>query len=135
MANDISDRLNDIQEQVSSISESVHNIDKEVALTQQTLKAHTAHDEILDSQIVKQLGLINEGLQRNTDSLMEHMHRTTLLEGFVKDMNNRLSPLEVKHIQEEAVKNWRNETLMKTIKIVGAIGAIITILVTLKMLH
>jgi methyl-accepting chemotaxis protein len=135
MAKDIDSKLNDIQEQVSSISESVHNIDKEVALTQQTLKNHTAHDEILDQQIVKQLGLINEVLQKNTASLDEHIRRTDLLETMVQKMDNRLSPLEVQHIQQEAIITWRHDTLMKAIKIVGAIGSIIAILVALKMLH
>lgn len=135
MSKDIDSKLSDIQDQVNSISESVHSIDKEIALTQQTLKAHTNHDEMLDKQIVEQLGLINEGLRKNTESLNEHMYRTDLLETIVKKMDTRLSPLEVKHIQTEAVDTWRHNALMKTIKIIGAIGVIITILVTLKMLH
>lgn len=132
MSKDIDVKLSGIQDQINDISDVVHKVDKEIALTQQTLKQHTAHDEILDAQIVKQLQAIGVTLQKNTESLIEHMRRTEAVEHLIQKIDSRLEPLEVKHIREEAVRAWRQEFFLKTMKIVGAIGTIIAIVIGIK---
>jgi chromosome segregation ATPase len=120
MAKNIDERLDSIDEKIDGLKESVFNVDKEISLTQQTLKSHTAHDEVIDSQIMDKLSLIGDTLSKNTEYLNEHMRRTEAVEELIIVLERRLSPLEIKDIQEKAIK----DLYIKIGKIITALAAL-----------
>jgi len=137
MAKDLDQRLSYIQDKVEEVSDTVHNIDKELAVHKTTFNDHLKTDE----QMYKEFVRMNDILMANTESLKEHMHRTEvaekrqeLLEDLVKSIDMRLSPFETHKLEDEAIKNYRNEKLKKIGKILGIIATIVGIIVALKTL-
>ena len=88
------EKLNYIQDKLENVSTTVFRIDKELAVTQQSLRDHTEHNAISGKQILEQLRCVNTGLQRNTDSLDMHMEQTYLLKTQQQSFQERLLPVE-----------------------------------------
>jgi methyl-accepting chemotaxis protein len=137
MAKDLEQKLSYIQEKVEEVSDTCHNIDKELAVQKSSFEDHLKTDE----KMYEEFKRMNDILMSNTDSLKEHMHRTSvaenrqqILEDLVKKIDERLSPFEQHKLEEEAVKKYRNEKLKKIGKYLAIIGTIIGILVGLKSL-
>lgn len=128
MAKTADELLLKIDNKIDDVSDSIHKVDKELALHKATFEQHIKQDELMYEEFKR----MNDILQQNTESLKEHMHRTELLEDIVKKMDSRLSPVEIRHIEEEAVKRHRHDMMMKTAKIVGALTALGGLLVALK---
>lgn len=127
MAKDVDDKLNYIQEKIDDVANCVGRIDKEVALQKAAFDDHLKQDE----RMYEEFKRMNDILQQNTDSLKEHMHRTELLEEIVQKMDVRLSPIEKQNIEQQAVKAYRHELMIKLAKIVGAVVGLIGALTTL----
>jgi hypothetical protein len=51
------------------------------------------------------------------------MHRTELLEDLANKMDGRLSPIEKRQIEEDAVRKHKHETLVRWGKILAALVA------------
>jgi polyhydroxyalkanoate synthesis regulator protein len=137
MAKDLDQRLSYIQDKVEEVSDTVHNIDKELAVHKTTFNDHLKTDE----QMYKEFVRMNDILMTNTESLKEHMHRTSIaenrqqiLEDLVKSIDARLSPFETHRLEDEAVKKYRNDKLKKIGKYVTIIATIVGIIVALKSL-
>lgn len=128
MAKTADELLLKIDNKIDDVSDSIHKVDKELALHKAAFEQHIKQDELMYEEFKR----MNDILQQNTESLKEHMHRTELLEDIVKKMDARLSPVEIRHIEEEAVKRHRHDMMMKTAKIVGALTALGGLLVALK---
>jgi DNA repair exonuclease SbcCD ATPase subunit len=128
MAKSLDDMLNKIDEKIDNVSDSIHKIDKEVALQKAAFDEHIKQDE----KMYEEFKRMNDILQQNTDSLKEHMHRTDLLETMITRMDQRLSPIELERIEDEAVKKYRNSKLKKYGKVLGAIATAIGILAAVK---
>jgi DNA repair exonuclease SbcCD ATPase subunit len=128
MAKSLDDMLNKIDEKIDNVSDSIHKIDKEVALQKAAFDEHIKQDE----KMYEEFKRMNDILQQNTDSLKEHMHRTDLLETMIAKMDQRLSPIELERIEDEAVKKYRNSKLKKYGKVLGAIATAIGILAAVK---
>jgi DNA repair exonuclease SbcCD ATPase subunit len=128
MAKSLDDMLNKIDEKLDNVSDSIHKIDKEVALQKAAFDEHIKQDE----KMYEEFKRMNDILQQNTDSLKEHMHRTDLLETMITKMDQRLSPIELERIEDEAVKKYRNSKLKKYGKVLGVIATAIGILAAAK---
>jgi DNA repair exonuclease SbcCD ATPase subunit len=128
MAKSLDDMLNKIDEKIDNVSDSIHKIDKEVALQKAAFDEHIKQDE----KMYEEFKRMNDILQQNTDSLKEHMHRTDLLETMITRMDQRLSPIELERIEDEAVKKYRNSKLKKYGKVLGVIATAIGILAAVK---
>jgi hypothetical protein len=128
MAKTADELLLKIDNKIDDVSDSIHKVDKELALHKAAFEQHIKQDELMYEEFKR----MNDILQQNTESLKEHMHRTELLEDIVKKMDARLSPVEIRHIEEEAIKRHRKEMLIKTGKIVAGITAVIGLLAAAK---
>jgi hypothetical protein len=100
---------------IDHIVETIAKIDKEVALQKVALETHTEQDE----NMYEELKRMNDILQQNTDSLKEHMQNNALLKDMVKTLNKRLEPIELKHIQQEAVRLW----VLSNAKLIAKVGS------------
>lgn len=120
MAKTTEDLLSKIVDKLDELQKSTHSIDKEVAL--QKLAAEERHNDIKAVQHAQDKH--NTILEENTKSLQEHMARTDLLEQAVKKMDERLTPIEIERIQNDAVAKHRRETIIKWAKIAGAATAL-----------
>lgn len=128
MAKNLDEMLSKIDQKLDEVSGSIHKVDKEVALQKAAFDEHIKQDE----KMYEEFKRMNDILQQNTESLKEHMHRTELLEDIVKKMDARLSPVEIRHIEEEAVKKHRKEVLIMWIKIAGAMAALVAVAAAAK---
>lgn len=73
----------------------------------------------------KQLIRMNETLSVNTESLRTHIRRTELLEQATIKLDGRLSELEIKNIERNAIKNWVRNTIILYAKIIAGAGAFV----------
>lgn len=128
MAREVDQKLDDIQDKVEDVANIVHKIDKEVALQKAAFIEHTKQDE----KMYDELKRMNDILVVNTESLKEHMHRSDLLEDLVQKLDKRLSPIEIEHIEEQAIKKYRKEKLIFVLKIIGAVATLVTIGMAIK---
>lgn len=120
MAKTTEDLLTKIVDKLDDLQKSTHNIDKEVAL-QKAASIERGHDI---KAIQEEQKRSNDILQKNTESLNEHMHRTDLLEKAVQQMDARLTPIEVDKIQKEAIAAHRKEMMIKWGKIIAALATL-----------
>lgn len=116
----MADKKDYLQEKLDTIAGAMSNIDKDVALQKAALLAHTEQDEKLCAELTR----MNNILQDNTESLKEHVRRTNLLESVVKNIDDRLNPIEIEHIQKAAVHSWAMNKLKLLGKIGTAVGAV-----------
>lgn len=121
-------KLNYIQSKLDDVAETCSKIDKELALQKAAFDAHLQQDERMYEEFKK----MNKVLRENTDSLKEHMHRTELLEDALIKMDTRLAPIEVEHIQKQAVSEFIHKKAKTIGKIAGAITAIIGLWMLIK---
>lgn len=108
-----------LEDKVDAISEQLHKMDKDSALQQAAFVELSRHHELLYQELKRS----NDILKANTDSLREHMHRTELLEDLANKMDGRLSPIEKRQIEEDAVRKHKHETLVRWGKILAALVA------------
>jgi len=137
MAKDTDDKVSWIKEKVEEVAETIHKIDKEVSLQKAAFDDHLEQDE----RMFQEFRRMNDILQQNTDSLKEHMHRTDMLEGLITRMDERFSPIEMKHTKDMVIAEYRAERKQKIAKwlvfiakVAGGITAVITIVMTIKSL-
>lgn len=135
MAKDLDQKIDEIHEKVDEISDALYRIDKEVALQKVAFDDHLVQDE----KMYQEFKRMNDILQQNTDSLKEHMRRTetaekqlVLLSELVSKIDSRLAPIEQNRIEEEAVKKYRNDKIIKIAKTISAIAAAIGAIMALK---
>lgn len=124
MAKDTDQRIEYIHDKLEDVANCVHKIDRELAVHKTTFDEHLKQDE----KMYEEFKRMNDILQQNTESLKEHMHRTALLEELAQKMDSRLFPIERQRIQEDAVRQYRNEQIIKVAKIVGLLTGLLALL-------
>jgi DNA repair exonuclease SbcCD ATPase subunit len=128
MADNEDNKLNYIQSKLDTVADTCSNIDKELAIHKAAFEAHLEQDQKMYEEFKK----MNEILRENTDSLKEHMHRTELLENAIVKMDQRLSPIEIEHIQKDAINKFISKKATLIAKIAGAVTAVIGVFMLLK---
>lgn len=123
MAVDIKNELKDIRDKIDEVSDTCHKIDKDVAVQKTSFDDHLKQDELMYSEFKR----MNDILQENTSSLKEHMQQTMLLKDMVLKMDARLSPMEVKHIETNAINKWRKDRIILAAKVIGAVVALVSL--------
>jgi chromosome segregation ATPase len=113
-------KIDQIQSKVDQVAETLNKIDKDVALQQAALEAHTKQDE----KMYEEFKRMNDVLQENTESLKVHIQNNMLLKDMIQKMDDRLSPIELEHIQKTAVREWVLRTSKLIAKVGGAIGVV-----------
>lgn len=137
MAKNLDEMFDKIDSKLDEVSDAIYKIDKEVALQKAAFDEHIKQDE----KMYEEFKRMNDILSVNTESLKEHMQRTAIaeqrqqiLEDLVKSIDARLSPFEQHRLEEEAIKKYRNEKLIKIGKILGLIATLVAIVAGLKTL-
>lgn len=127
MAND---KLDSVMEKLDNVEDKVSDIRTklEVHLSKYDMHVQFAKEQ---NDILKQN---TEILQENTQSLRDHMERTDLLETYVKQLEQRVSPVEMDLLRSNAVADWWKNRVIFMAKLGGAIAAASTILGLLKWL-
>src|SRR5690606_16024802 len=120
MAKTTEEMLSKIVDKLDDLQKSTHNIDKEVAL-QKASAMERSHDIKAMQEEQKRS---NEILQKNTESLNEHMARTDLIEKAVQQMDARITPIEIDKIQKEAIATHRKEMMIRWAKIIGVVATL-----------
>lgn len=128
MSSDDGENLSQIRSKLDDISDTCSKIDKELALQKAAFDAHLAQDE----RMYEEFKRMNNILAENTDSLKEHMRRTSMLEEVILNINGRLGPIEVEHIQKQAVSAYVNSMLRFIGKAAGAMTALFGLWMLLK---
>jgi hypothetical protein len=117
-----------IRDKVEEVASTCHRIDKELAGHKVSFDQHIKQDELMYEEFRR----MNDILQQNTESLKEHMHRSELLEGALMKMDARLSPLEIREIQRQAVKDWWVKNSLFVAKMLAAVGGGVTLVLLVK---
>ena len=135
VARDIDDKVDRIENNLEDVKATVNNIDKELALHKASLEEQKEHD----TRAWDELKRMNDILQQNTNSLNEHMRRTDILEDMVQRFDTRFSPIELSYIEQKVIDKYIldrkakiKSALIFLTKVAGAIGAVITLYMTLK---
>lgn len=115
-----SDKIDYIHKKIDDVAETCIRIDKELALSKVAFDNHLKQDESMYAELRR----MNDILQENTESLKEHIKRTNLLQDMVIKIDQRLSPVEIEHIKDQAVKTWVYDRLKLIGKAGAAIGAV-----------
>lgn len=76
-------------------------------------------------ELRKDFKAMNATLVVNTESLRIHIRRTELLEQATINLDGRLTELEIKKIEKDAVKRWVISTAILSGKVMAGVGAVI----------
>ncbi len=76
-------------------------------------------------ELRKDFRTMNETLAVNTQSLRTHIRRTELLEQATIKLDGRLTELEIKKIEKDAVKKWVVSASILAGQILAGVGAVI----------
>jgi hypothetical protein len=122
----ISRDLEFVKDIVQETGQRISNLEKSMSDFQRDFSEHIATDR----QMGQEIGRISRTLEKNTDSLVEHMRRTSLNEAGIEELKNislkidsRLHPLEKSYVERQTA-----------IKLMAKIGAFIGGLVGLASL-
>jgi hypothetical protein len=118
--NYILDELRDIKDSVEECNDNTHKLSKSLAEYKVAFDHHTKQDELMYEEFKR----MNDILQQNTDSLKEHMLRTSLLEDVVVKIDSRLQPIEIEKIEKEAVKKATKNFILLAAKVAGGLSAL-----------
>lgn len=133
----MSDRTDIIIKDIDIVKSSILGVDNRISNVETSLNRHA---EILveraatDRQMYSELHRMNDILQKNTDSLLEHMRRTDLNEMAIKELKDisssvreRLEPIERVHIEKVgAAKLWKKIGITA-----GVLASIVSIVYTI----
>jgi len=135
MAKEIDVKVDYIQNKVDEVVDVLHRVDKEVCAQKVAFDDHLVQDE----KMFEEFRRMNDILQQNTDSLKEHMHQTMILKDMVVTMNQRFTPIEIKHTKDAVIQEYRAERkkkikgwLILSAKIIGTMTAVIGLILTIK---
>jgi len=86
--------------------------------------AHVAED----ARMAEEQKRMNEILEKNTHSLELHIKRTDLLEASVKNLSEKVAPLEKEYLYKKAVESFFS-TVGKWIGVIATLGGTIAAVV------
>lgn len=126
----ILDELKDLKQTIEEGNKASHKIATSLAEHKVAFDLHTKQDELMYEEFKR----MNDILQQNTDSLREHMLRTSLLEDAVVKIDGRLQPIEIETIKKAAVKEATKNFILLSAKVVGGLGALVALIAGLQAL-
>ena len=108
------DQVNDmIIRGLDKVEEKVDHLNDKIDGINIGLSRHLAEDDVVQKNIDNQLNRMNTTLEVNTQSLQEHMLRTSQNEEMIKRLadlhevnDSRIEKLEVPHIMFSSWKSW-----------------------------
>ena len=115
----ISLQIGEIKDAVSDLTNKVHTLDKNIVEHKISIENQADSNKLMCSELKR----MNDILQQNTNSLIDHMHRTGLLEGAVEGIDKRLSPIEIDRLKDQAVKTWLMDQAILLAKMLGGVSA------------
>ena len=121
-------KLDYIKERLDDVSDTCNRVDKELSAHKVAFEQHSRQDEMMYEELVR----MNDILSSNTDSLKEHMQNNQLLKDMIAKMDERLSPIELQHIQRAAVKDWWRRNSVFAAKLLGAVTGAVTLAMLIK---
>lgn len=107
-------------QKLDTIVEKIAEVDKKLEVHLTDFRNHVERETERGEQIKANTTI----LQANTSSLEQHMARTDALETFVKQINERFTPVELESIRKKAVVEWWKGKIVLLGKIGAAIGAV-----------
>lgn len=113
-------KLDYITTRLDKVGEDVSDINTKLEVHMAKFDA-VVEDVKLDRQ---QLQRNTEILGTNTNSLQEHMKRTDILEGYVRNIEGRFTPVELDMMRKKAVSEWIRAQMVLAAKIGGALTAL-----------
>lgn len=116
---ELSNQISEIKSAVSDLSEKVHTLDKSIVENKVLIESQSDSNKLMCQELKR----MNDILQQNTNSLIEHMHRTGLLESAVEGIDKRLTPIEIDKIKNQAIKDWMLSKTILAAKIAGGFSA------------
>ena len=124
----ILDELKDIKDSVDECNKNTNDVSKSLAEYKVAFDLHTKQDELMYEEFKR----MNDILQQNTDSLREHMLRTSLLEDAVVKIDGRLQPIEIEKIEKDAVRKAAKNLLLLAAKVAGGLSGLIAFIAAVK---
>src|SRR5688500_1067951 len=125
---DPKNKLDYIQERMDTVVDRLADVGKTV----EALKKDILHSTTQMSSMGAELKSFGSTLNNNTMSLQEHMHRTELLEDYVKTIDKRISPNELERLRKKAVSSWISAKLKFIAKLGAAVSAGGALLMAIK---
>jgi hypothetical protein len=120
MSDSYDTKLDYVVSRLDAVVDACNKIDKDLTEHKAVFDAHLAQDE----RMYQEFKRMNDILAENTESLKEHMRRTTLLEKAILNMENRLNPIEIEFIEKNAVSKYVSSKVVIIAKIAGAMTAL-----------
>lgn len=118
-----------VKDTVIETNKRINNLEESVSSFQRDFAEHIATDR----QLVQEISRIGVTLEKNTESLMEHMRRTELNEASIDQLkeislkiDSRLKPLEEAYIEKAGVMKFA----AKLGTFIGIAVAVITLVYT-----
>ena len=113
-------KLDYIQQRIDIVVDRVAEVGKDVGAFRVFFEDHDKRETEHQAQLQR----LAETLHNNTESLQSHVHRTDLLEEYVKKVDARFTPIETERIRKTAVNMWFYGRLKLFVKIGGAVSAV-----------
>jgi chromosome segregation ATPase len=130
-------KIDDIKKEISSVREKTIEINDKINDIKLDISSHLAdfrEQVVTQKHMQENLQLMADVLNKNTESLIEHMARTKMNELAIQELKNisanidsRLSPLEVSNIEKKAVSNM----LKKISFVMGSVATLVSIVYTI----
>lgn len=124
----ILDELKNIKGSVDECNKNTNEVSKSLAEYKVAFDLHTRQDELMYEEFKR----MNDILQQNTNSLKEHMLRTSLLEDAVVKIDGRLQPIEIEKIEKQAVRKAMKDLFLLAVKVVGGLSGLVAFIAAVK---
>jgi predicted nucleic acid-binding Zn-ribbon protein len=128
----ITNGIDKVEQKVSKVEDKVNDVELDLKELNSKFGSHEdffqRHLEA-DERMYQEFTKMNSILRENTDSLREHMRRTSMLEESLLKINNRLTPIEDEHMRKKAIQNYMKDNKKRFIVYLGIASTIIGIIV------
>ena len=109
-----------LRERMDVVVDRVAEVNKSISILKTTLDDHIAKEGDQEQNLAR----LTEVLCKNTETLQEHVRRTDMLEGYVKTIDARLTPVEAEQLRKKMVHTWITSKLRLVAKIGAAASAV-----------
>lgn len=120
----VDDKVNHLSEKTANIETDVHELSSQFESHEHMFKEHLETDKKMYEEFAK----MNDILRDNTESLKEHMRRTSLAEQAILKIDQRLSPIEQERLKKEAVREYLIGRWKRWLMYLGAISTALGII-------
>ena len=141
----MSDKIDLISKDIEFVKDTVQGVDRRISNLENSFGKHAevfVDHVATDKQMYVELHRMNDILQKNTESLSEHMRRTELNEMAINELkemskvfHERLVPIEHSEIEKVGImKFWKK--IGMTVGVIASVASVIyTVLSMSKIIH